>query len=75
MFIRIADQIINADTVTAIRKYNEALYWYIVIDLGADDSMKFGPFTEDQADDALYQIAKSLNVNDLTKVLVPSENG
>ena len=73
MFIRIADQILNAATIKSIRKYNEALYWYIIIDLTGDNTLKFGPFTEDQADEIMLEAGKVLNITDLTGIIIPNE--
>lgn len=73
MFIRIADQIINANAIRAIRKYNEALYWYIIVDLAGDNTLKFGPFTEDQADQIMLETGKALNIVDLNQTIIPTE--
>lgn len=73
MFIRIADQILNASAIKAIRKYNEALYWYVIVDLTGDNTIKFGPFTEDQADEIMLEVGKALNITDLNSILAQNE--
>lgn len=68
MFIKIQDQIINANSIEDIKKLNEGMYWYIVLNFRGEDVQKFGPYTKEQADQIIARSADVLNAKDLTEV-------
>ena len=68
MFIRIQDQIINANSIEDVKKFNEGMYWYIIINFRGEDVQKFGPYTKEQADQIIFKFGDALDAKDLTEV-------
>ena len=68
MFIKIQDQIINANSIEDIKKLSEGMYWYIILNFRGEDVQKHGPYTKEQADQIIARTADVLGASELTEV-------